>query len=169
MKHTPLILTMVGDIDLDSLQPSFNNKEGRVFFFKWESHSLTLENGMKPFIQVVLSPEGDFLRYVNTLPVGQTKATYILENMGLLPSNAKASFNEVYANGGNYWTWDNENYSMQPFEINRDWMQTSTPIISPNKEYMSFSDSTTSVIRSVSSGREKALDLAAEKFLWSPD
>lgn len=66
-------------------------------------------------------------------------------------------------------TFDIEAHSVQPFETGRDWMWMVAPVFSPNREYMAFSDSIAAVIRNVSSGKEKTLDLSAEKFLWSTD
>src|SRR3970040_2412475 len=71
-KARAFILTVAGNINLDSLLPSFGDKGGQNFFFRWENPSMKLADNTSPFIQVGLSAGGDFLNYVNTLPVAES-------------------------------------------------------------------------------------------------
>ena len=96
------------NIDLDSLQPVFNNKEGRIYFFRWEDASQTLNDGTKPFVQVGFSSiDGTLRGYTNTLPLAMNQAQAALQRLGMIPATVKASFNEVYANGSTngHWAW----------------------------------------------------------------
>ena len=61
------IKTVVGDINLQSLQPKFSDKSGRNYFFRWEDPASKLPDGMASFIQVGLTVNGDLLNFVNTL------------------------------------------------------------------------------------------------------
>lgn len=106
-KARDFILTVVGDINLESLQPAFGNKSGQNFFFRWEDPSKKLPDNTIPFIQVGFSVGGDFLNYINTLPVAETSLTFFGEQIGVLPAKVLAAFNEAYANGGSYWEWVN--------------------------------------------------------------
>lgn len=103
------ITKVSGEIDLDTLTPVFANKEGRIYFFRWEDPSGSLEDGTAPFIQVAISSlDGNVRQYVNTLPIGLTQSQALLQETGLFPKDAKAVFNEVYANGSaTYWSWLN--------------------------------------------------------------
>ena len=98
-----MIVEFLGDkVKLDELSFSIGKKIG-TFFFRWEDANQQLDYGDLPFIQVGLSQNGDFLNYYNTLPFGQSKIT---------GTGAKVHadilrigpFNEIYANGGAYWT-----------------------------------------------------------------
>lgn len=92
------------NLDLGNLQPNFSDKDGRNYFFRWEDPTKTLPDGMTPFVQVGLSSWGELLNYVNTLSVAQQKQASLIE-AGLFPQPVFASFNEIYANGGGYWSW----------------------------------------------------------------
>ncbi|MGC1378467.1 MAG: hypothetical protein WA821_19705 [Anaerolineales bacterium] len=58
---------------------------------------------------------------------------------------------------------------VQPFDLGRDWMQTSVPVFSPDRTLMAFNDDTTLVIRSVATAAEHVLSIPTESFLWSTD
>ena len=58
-------------------------------------------------------------------------------------------------------------HSIHPFDIGRDWMQTSVPLFSPNRKLMIFTDSGTTVVRNVSDGVERIINVSPENFLWS--
>ena len=79
-------------IKLDSLVPTHGNKEGQTFFFRWEDPSQKLSDGMPAFVQVGFSSAGDLVHFVNTVPL-------------LAHENSTKSFNQHYANGGNFWSW----------------------------------------------------------------
>jgi hypothetical protein len=100
------IKQVAGDINLDTLTPTFGNKEEITYFFRWEDNSSKLDDGSIPFIQVGYSRGGDFLGFINNLPLkilGGNNATKI----GLLA----IPFNEYYANGGSYWAWERQTIS----------------------------------------------------------
>lgn len=59
--------------------------------------------------------------------------------------------------------------NVQPFDIGRDWMETSVPVFSPDREAMVFTAAGTIIIRDVSGGVENTVHIAPEKFLWSLD
>ncbi len=101
------IKTLAGDVDLQTLQPAFSDKNGRNYFFRWEDPASKLPDGMTSFVQVGLSVTGQLLNYVNTLPVATAQAQSLLERAGLFPFVALASFNETYANSGGYFFWEN--------------------------------------------------------------
>lgn len=91
----------IGDYNLDQLPIQISDKEKTIFFFRWEDKSKNLTSGITPFIQISLSKGGDVVNYVNTIPL----SSYSLP----MPSSHKLAttlelFNEIYANGGNYWT-----------------------------------------------------------------
>jgi hypothetical protein len=114
-------VAQIGGVDLAELNPKFDNKLGETFFFRWEDLSRRLDGNIHPFVQVGLSRAGDFLNYVNTMPlVAQasnpiqdmdlgplTPASIIYPHLssflGLNKIGFATYFNEVYANGGNYW------------------------------------------------------------------
>ena len=102
------ISTVDAVTDLNALQPAFNNKEGRIYFFRWEDPSMTLNDDTKPFVQVAFSSiDGSFVGYVNTLPLAMNQSQAALQKFGMMPAVVRASFNEVYANGSTngYWAW----------------------------------------------------------------
>lgn len=101
------IRTVAGDIDFDALKPAFSDKEGRIYFFKWEDPSRTLDDGTVPFIQVAFSSlDGGFRTYVNTLPMAMPRSQAMLQKAGMFPAVVKAVFTEYYANGSaTYWSW----------------------------------------------------------------
>jgi hypothetical protein len=91
-------------VDLDRLSPTFGDKGGEMFFFRWEDRSATVGGGMPAFIQVGYSQAGDLVHFVNTLPfTGGDGGT----------AEAAVTFNEVYANGGSYWQWLQGSYNTQ--------------------------------------------------------
>lgn len=59
--------------------------------------------------------------------------------------------------------------SIQPFDIGRDWMQTSVPIFSPNKELMAFTTAGNLIIRDALTAKENSINMMPEKLLWLPD
>jgi len=86
-------------INLDQLSLQVSNKEGLVYFFRWEDKSNKLDSGISPFIQVSLSSGGDMVNYINTLfPTLSAPSTASANLVSPL-----TTFNEVYSNGGNYW------------------------------------------------------------------
>ncbi len=106
------ISAVAGDIDLDALEPAFGDKERRIYFFRWEDPSRTLDDGTVPFIQVAFSSlDGNFRQYVNTLPMAMSRPQAMLQKVGMLPEAVKAVFVEYYANGGAYWSWLNNGSS----------------------------------------------------------
>lgn len=107
------------DLDLSMLSLRVGNKLDETFFFRWENVSAQLDGETHPFVQVGLSRAGDFLNYVNTLPLAHlsgsvelpfgfaamaTTITPLLRPLASPPNDNLATyFNEVYANGGSYW------------------------------------------------------------------
>lgn len=67
-KAKDIIYKVTNGLNVSLLTPSFGDKQGITFFFRWEDRSKTLNDGMVPFIQVGLSSEGKLLNFVNTLP-----------------------------------------------------------------------------------------------------
>lgn len=95
------------NVDLSTLSFNLGKKEG-TYFFRWEDATKKLDDGTLAFIQVGLSANGDFLNLVNTLPFGKTSTISQGSNSGQSASMAISPmigpFNDVYANGGAYWT-----------------------------------------------------------------
>jgi hypothetical protein len=58
---------------------------------------------------------------------------------------------------------------VQPFDIGRDWMKTSVPVFSPNRETMAFATENQTIIRNASNAQENVWDIYGENLLWSPD
>jgi hypothetical protein len=73
-KARAFISNVTKGINLDVLTPSFSNKGGEIFFFRWEDRSRSLSGGMTPFIQVGFSQGGDFFNYENTLSLSTTSS-----------------------------------------------------------------------------------------------
>jgi hypothetical protein len=67
------------------------------------------------------------------------------------------------------YTLNTLDYSVQPFDIGRDWMQTSVPVFSPDRNFMAFTGEDYTVIREYSGGLEHTLDMKIESILWSMD
>jgi hypothetical protein len=95
-KGREFISIVAKDTNLDVLTPSFGNKSGEMFFFKWEDHSRFLSGKITPFILIGFSQGGDLLNYVNTLSLSAT---------------ISSTFDEYYANGGSYWQWLQGSYT----------------------------------------------------------
>lgn len=142
-KARSYIGNLAGNINLASLRPAFQDKEGRVFFFRWEDETAVLPDGSKPFVQVVYSTStGEFIRYTNTLLLASTPTQSALQRLGFLPLKAKAYFNEVYANGGSYWTWV-QNGSYTTTKANDGYCYYAG-WCSPKNFYWGWTDATTS-------------------------
>ena len=75
-------------------------KKGNNIFFRWEDLSKKLSGGMNPFIQIGYSSTGTFLNLVNTLPFAKNTAI-TMSSTDILSID---QFNEIYANGGSYWS-----------------------------------------------------------------
>ncbi|MEJ5241611.1 MAG: hypothetical protein WHS87_10480 [Anaerolineales bacterium] len=74
MRARDYIMKVAGEIDLDALRLVVANKEGRIYFFRWEDTTRTLRNGDPPFIQVAISSlDGEVRHYVNTLPLAVSR------------------------------------------------------------------------------------------------
>lgn len=138
------IMSVGVDTDLNSLQPAFNNKEGRIYFFRWEDPSRTLNDGTRPFVQVAFSSiDGGFVRYANTLPLAMTQSQATLQKLGMLPTIVKAAFNEVYANGSTTrWAWV-QNGGSATTVPNAGYCQIAG-WCSPKTYYWAYTDATTS-------------------------
>jgi hypothetical protein len=67
------------------------------------------------------------------------------------------------------YTLNTLDHSAQPFDIGRDWMQTSVPIFSPDRKFMAFTTDNKTIIRDASSSVESVWNVKGEKFLWSGD
>jgi len=114
-KARDFIARVSDQINLDQLTPAFGEKEETYFFFRWEDQSKRLADGSVPFVQVGFSRSGDFLNYVNTLPLAKGG----LSTSGSLPKwteflgvgTAEAAFSQIYANGGSYWAWERQDAS----------------------------------------------------------
>ena len=106
------ITKVAGEINLDALTPVFANKEGRIYFFRWEDSSVSLDDGTAVFVQVAISSlDGEVRHFVNTLPLAMSTSQAMLQKVGMIPKDVKAVFNEVYANGGTKWAWINNGAS----------------------------------------------------------
>lgn len=88
-------------VDLSQLTFSLGKKIG-TYFFRWEDQGKALDDGTTPFVQVGLSHNGDFLNLINTLPFGHgsPKVHPMIKKMPKLIG----PFNQIYANGGAYWS-----------------------------------------------------------------
>lgn len=98
---------IAGSMDLDGLVLSTGDKVGETFFFRWEDQTKTLPSGFHPFLQVGISRAGDLLNIVNTLPfskVNPDSNDAPLSSQGI-EAQPISTFSEVYANGGDYWSW----------------------------------------------------------------
>ncbi len=92
------------DVDLSTLTPRHNNKDGMVYFFRWEDKSAKLEDGASPFVQVGISAGGDVGTYVNTLQLGLSKTAPLSGNVTL------ANDGNYYSKGGSRYTKLNAGY-----------------------------------------------------------
>jgi hypothetical protein len=137
------IKKVAGEIDLDTLMFVLANKEGRVYFFRWEDSSGALEDGTAPFIQVSISSiDGQVRHYVNTLPIAITRSQTFFQEIGLFPKEVSAAFTEVYANGGSFWGWLNNGGSADTTS-NAGYCYIAG-WCSPKNFYWSWTDATTS-------------------------
>ncbi len=130
------------DVDISLLEPVFGDKNGRNYFFRWENPANKLPDGMTSFIQVGLSAKGDLLNFVNTLPAGIKQERGLLQQIGIFPMTALASFNELYANGGGYWSWL-DGSSSATTKSNAGYCYIAG-WCSPKNFYWSYTDATTS-------------------------
>lgn len=123
-------------LDVDALQARESNKEGLVYFFRWEDMSKEVE-GIHPFVQVGITRAGELVSYTNTLglPDSPAPATVSLENrkgearflkaahgtkLSVLSLMQSATGVWIFANNGGYyseygpsaywWTTNNEGY-----------------------------------------------------------
>ena len=106
-----IIADFLGDkVKLDKLSFSLNQKIG-TYFFRWDDVTKKNDDGFA-FIQVGLSQNGDFLNLVNTLPFGNKFSAGSTKALLLLNPNPSliGPFNQIYANGGSYWTAGNGAY-----------------------------------------------------------
>jgi hypothetical protein len=137
------ITKVAGEINLDALTPVFANKEGRIYFFRWEDSLGSLDDGTTPFVQVAISSlDGKVRHFVNTLPLVMSTSQAILQKVGMMPRDVKAVFNEVYANGGSYWSWINNGGSADTTS-NAGYCYIAG-WCSPKNFYWSWTDATTS-------------------------
>ncbi len=136
------ISTFSKDIDISLLEPVFGEKSGRNYFFRWENPANKLPDGMTSFVQVGLSAKGDLLNFVNTLPAGIKQERVLLQQIGIFPMPALASFNELYANGGGYWSWL-DGSSLATTKSNAGYCYIAG-WCSPKNFYWSYTDATTS-------------------------
>jgi hypothetical protein len=137
------ISKVAGEVDLDTLTPVFANKEGRIYFFRWVDSTGSLYDGTAPFIQVAISSlDGKARHYVNTLPLAMAPSQAMLQKIGMMPREVKAAFNEVYANGGAYWSWLNNGGSADTTS-NAGYCYIAG-WCSPKNFYWSWTDATTS-------------------------
>ena len=137
------ITKVAGEINLDSLTPVFANKEGRIYFFRWEDSSVSLDDGTAVFVQVAISSlDGKVRHFVNTLPLAMSTSQAMLQKVGIMPKDVKAVFNEVYANGGTKWAWINNGASADTTS-NAGYCYIAG-WCSPKNFYWSWTDATTS-------------------------
>jgi len=67
------------------------------------------------------------------------------------------------------YTLDVNSQSIQPFDIGRDWMETTVPVFSSDRKWIGFTASGTVIVRNVAAGVENIVNVLSENFLWSPD
>jgi hypothetical protein len=89
-------------INIDQLPLQSSNKEGIVFFFRWEDSSKTINGGGSPFVQVSLSRSGEMVNYTNTFPLSSVLLSS--SSSGIKLASPLAAFSQIYANGGVYWS-----------------------------------------------------------------
>jgi len=97
-----IVVQFLGEkVDLSQLTLSLGQKIG-TYFFRWEDQAKKLDDGSTVFVQVGLSQNGDFLNLINTLPFshGNPKVQLKITKM----PNLIGPFNQIYANGGPYWS-----------------------------------------------------------------
>lgn len=107
-----------GSINLDALVAKVNDKEGLVYFFRWEDGSREVD-GVHPFVQVGITIAGEIVSYTNTMDLPDSPAPYSIARgrkesaANFLPisyvspmSRAAALIAGVYnfSNNGNYYT-----------------------------------------------------------------
>lgn len=111
------LLSHAGPVDLDVLLEKVSDKEGTVFFFRWEDLSRTLEPDMHPFVQVGITGSGEIVSYTNTLEISPSTEEIIADetsnteplsdrSVAALPRAATAGPAGVYifANNGSSWS-----------------------------------------------------------------
>lgn len=67
------------------------------------------------------------------------------------------------------YTLNTVNHNIQPFDVGRDWMQTSVPHFSLDGQKMVFTVSGEFILRDTLTAKETNTNIIAEKFLWSTD
>jgi hypothetical protein len=99
-KALSFLQLIVPEVELKKMKSLFTNKENENYFFRWEDPLHKINGQVSSFIQVGFRRDGSLLGYVNTFPLlEKTKSSII------------TSFNEVYANGGDYWIWRYGSYT----------------------------------------------------------
>lgn len=99
-KTLSFIQLVAPDLILKNMKYLKNNKENENYFFRWEDPLRKINGLMSSFMQVSFRKDGTLLGYVNTFP--------LLEKSG---ASINTTFNEVYANGGDYWIWRYGSYT----------------------------------------------------------
>lgn len=97
-----IVVQFLGEkVNLSEMTSSLGQKIG-TYFFRWEDNAKKLDDGSIAFVQVGLSRNGDFLNLINTLPFGHgvPKVHPMIKEM----PNIIGPFNQIYANGGAYWS-----------------------------------------------------------------
>jgi hypothetical protein len=122
-----------GNLNLNGLTARVSDKDGLVYFFRWEDESREVA-GAHPFVQVGMTAGGEVVSYTNTLGLPDSPASFSIARrqagaVRFLPATygtsipkAAATIAGVYnfANNGNYyteygpsaywWTTSNEGY-----------------------------------------------------------
>jgi len=97
-----IVVQFLGEkVDLSQMTFSLGQKIG-TYFFRWEDQSKKLDDSSTVFVQVGLSQNGDFLNLFNTLPFGHGNLK-VHAKLTRMP-NLIGPFNQIYANGGAYWS-----------------------------------------------------------------
>ncbi len=94
---------------------------------------------------------------------------------GWLTNNEFLFWCEIYTGSKGYleninvYTFNLETRVAQPFEPNRDWMQTSVPKPAPNGQRIVFTNDKKIIIRDLGIAQEYFFDLNPENYIWSLD
>lgn len=106
-----------GNLNLNALTTRVSDKDGLVYFFRWEDESREVA-GAHPFVQVGITAGGEVVSYTNTLGLPDSPAPFSIARkqagtVRFLPATYGASLPRAaatiagvynFANNGNYYT-----------------------------------------------------------------
>ncbi len=111
------------------------------------------------------STSGDLVTFDLPLPGAKYASQWLNDHTVLFWS--EISEGKGYLVDAKVYTLNTTDRSVQPFDIGRNWMETSVPVFSPDRQSMAFTTPDKIIIRDAHSFVERDWNVASEKFSWS--